>query len=430
MGLTEINFETGGKVEFDEWAATSTASKYEINVDELSLVDKINETNVTKAQKQERKRTKHHKRPLVITDEDVSKISDILHPSKNPLFDRTTGHDLLNNSSIRANVSYDANTIKYSYLRQAECSKIFANAKASAEGSPASGQITAILIRLGVDADFIAKHDGNRKSTYHQLRNAIEHDLICVENEERQIMKRMAGYWRFANKRTYNHMVRKNELWDWETGEKLSEIDEEDDTANDETHNTFSQQSTDTESVRRNEHSFLIKPKKPLDNEKAAANLNHTPSKRHDPHHPSTANSPHIKSPWQGIRDNRHLASSPSFTLTPIFSTTNHDNTKPSPTPHNISPTPMTNASSPPYTDYNNRFFILADLQDSHTHRIPIPHRASFLPRERVRKQGAPTLQHPTVLGGRLAMYQDGKDGGLRKREKKGEGGWSPEPWR
>lgn len=38
---------------------------------------------------------------------------------------------------------------------------------------------------------------------------------------------RMAGYWRYANRRTYNVMVRNNQLWDWTTGTKLEEVDEE-----------------------------------------------------------------------------------------------------------------------------------------------------------------------------------------------------------
>lgn len=38
-------------------------------------------------------------------------------------------------------------------------------------------------------------------------------------------MMRMAGYWRYVNRRTYNAMVRNNQLWDWATGEKLEELD-------------------------------------------------------------------------------------------------------------------------------------------------------------------------------------------------------------
>ena len=37
----------------------------------------------------------------------------------------------------------------------------------------------------------------------------------------------MAGYRRYANRRTYNQMVKNNELWDWAAGQKLPEIEEE-----------------------------------------------------------------------------------------------------------------------------------------------------------------------------------------------------------
>lgn len=51
-------------------------------------------------------------------------------------------------------------------------------------------------------------------------------------------MMRMAGYWRYVNRRTYNAMVRHNQLWDWATGGKLEELDldlsgESDDLTND-----------------------------------------------------------------------------------------------------------------------------------------------------------------------------------------------------
>ena len=67
----------------------------------------------------------------------------------------------------------------------------------------------------------------NRRVLLARLREGIRNDLECVANENQQRMMRMAGYWRYANKRTYNLMVEKNDLWDWETGAKLEAIDEE-----------------------------------------------------------------------------------------------------------------------------------------------------------------------------------------------------------
>lgn len=67
----------------------------------------------------------------------------------------------------------------------------------------------------------------NRRVLFARLREGIRNDLECVANETQQRMMRMAGYWRYANKRTYNLMVEKNYIWDWETGAKLEVLDEE-----------------------------------------------------------------------------------------------------------------------------------------------------------------------------------------------------------
>ena len=39
-------------------------------------------------------------------------------------------------------------------------------------------------------------------------------------------MQRMEGYWRYVNRRAYNRMVRKGELWDCGTGGRLVELEE------------------------------------------------------------------------------------------------------------------------------------------------------------------------------------------------------------
>lgn len=386
--LLGVDVETEGKDEEDEWADTSTACEDELDIGRLSLTDKTGNTNITKIHKQGRKAAKPHERFHVITDEDVSKISDALHPYKSPLFDKATGHDLLNNSFVDANVSFDPRTFKYSSLRQEIHERKHARAndisKASnANPDPDTRQITAILERLGLDAGSTIKLTKERKNVFNRLYDAVEKDLICVENEEREIMMRMAGYWRFANKRTYNYMIRKNELWDWATGDKLLEIDEEGETEDDERGDTFSQQGTDVASVGKDGGDFLSEHEKLLDDEKATSSLDYSPGKRnHDVTRPLSSDksskaaeeNPASQSPWQGIRDTRHL-NTPTRTITtlsPSYSDT--DNT--SPESDIPSPSPAIAKSGRyykrPHLDPNNRFSPLT------VERSPLP-RAAIL---------------------------------------------------
>ncbi|KAM5436587.1 hypothetical protein McanCB21832_002322 [Microsporum canis] len=63
----------------------------------------------------------------------------------------------------------------------------------------------------------------DRKALLTKLAEAIFADMETVSNEARETMRRSAAYWRFANKRTYNAMVRNSKIVNWETGEKLTE---------------------------------------------------------------------------------------------------------------------------------------------------------------------------------------------------------------
>lgn len=86
--------------------------------------------------------------------------------------------------------------------------------------------LSPILARLSIKTN-LKKATKERKSLDNKLRTAIMEDLVALDNEQAETMQRMAGYWRYANRRTYNQMVKNNELWDWATGQKLPEIEEE-----------------------------------------------------------------------------------------------------------------------------------------------------------------------------------------------------------
>ena len=75
-------------------------------------------------------------------------------------------------------------------------------------------------LNIRIDKD---NADKDRKQLLVKLGEAIFTDLELLSNEAREIMKRSAGYWRFASRRTYNAMVRNSKIVNWETGEKLTE---------------------------------------------------------------------------------------------------------------------------------------------------------------------------------------------------------------
>ncbi|KAJ9293257.1 hypothetical protein DTO271G3_7980 [Paecilomyces variotii] len=86
--------------------------------------------------------------------------------------------------------------------------------------------ITGIICEFGIKPPF---NEGTkeRQRLLQELGSSIISDIEIVANEAKETLSRKEGYWRYANKRTYNEMVRNNELVNWETGEKLRELDME-----------------------------------------------------------------------------------------------------------------------------------------------------------------------------------------------------------
>ncbi|KAJ9271714.1 hypothetical protein DTO212C5_2139 [Paecilomyces variotii] len=94
--------------------------------------------------------------------------------------------------------------------------------------------ITGIICDFGIKPPF---NEGTkeRQRLLQELGSSIISDIEIVANEAKETLSRKEGYWRYANKRTYNEMVRNNELVNWETGEKLRELDMEDSHSEDST---------------------------------------------------------------------------------------------------------------------------------------------------------------------------------------------------
>lgn len=181
-----------------------------------------------KAAKAERKAAKNQVLFEVMTQEELAMVERALHPESEQAVSK--GQGLGDNRTIEENVAFNANTFKWSKLRQGVHEKKLTKIYGAKQRLHASQQdnmiLSPVFARLGIST-VISKAGKKRRSLDIKLRAAILGDLVAFENEQVETMQRMAGYWRYANKRTYNEMVRNNELWDWATGEKLPEIKEE-----------------------------------------------------------------------------------------------------------------------------------------------------------------------------------------------------------
>ncbi|MCJ1483596.1 hypothetical protein MMC06_003764, partial [Schaereria dolodes] len=240
LELYEVDFdracdveETNGGME----ASTICEEESDMKRPRMSDTQEVKNDN-KKAKKAEKRMVKNRARIKVITAEEVRRIREALHPTHEQSGTENTGamryvnDGLLNNSTINNNIAFNTNTFSYGSLRQQVHIKKLSKARGisptlSNSTSQDSSALPLILCRLGLSVTkMVCSKD--RKAFMSKLKEAIQSDLVTTENEERDTMKRMAGYWRYVNKRTYNCMVRNNELWDWRTGAKLEEIEEED----------------------------------------------------------------------------------------------------------------------------------------------------------------------------------------------------------
>ena len=187
--------------------------------------------DIRKAAKAERKAAKNQVLFQIITQQDLATVEKALHPeSDQQAGEVSKGQGLADNHTIDENIAFNANTFKWSSVRQAVHLKRIAKSNGGKHKSNTPEQdneiLSPIFASLGMSTN-LSKANKQRKSLNAKLRAAILGDLVAFKNDQVETMQRMAGYWRYANRRTYNEMVRNNEIWDWATGEKLPEITEE-----------------------------------------------------------------------------------------------------------------------------------------------------------------------------------------------------------
>lgn len=215
-----------------EWNDSSTLNDDEADSKRVRWTVNMETPVGKKAAKTEKKTIRNQAAVHIITDEDLKLVEDALHPDPIVLSDRRIqnkdSQGLSNNSTIENNITYNSRTFKWP--RQGAHGKRLAKAQAITLRRPISHSVqkdeslmASILGRLDLPHTPLTKQ---RKALDGKLRAAIKADLIAYENEVAETMTRMAGYWRYVNRRTYNAMVQMNEIWDWATGEKLPEFEE------------------------------------------------------------------------------------------------------------------------------------------------------------------------------------------------------------
>ena len=220
--------DSGPEVEWDSNASTLNNDDDEAEERKQCLSGVMEIPYSRKAAKAERKAAKHQVLCDVITQEELTMIEEALHPqAKKQANAVSQGQGLADNQTIDENITFNPHTFKWGGLRQGIHAKKIAKANGKKPNTPDQDNkiLNSIFAVLGIRTN-ISKANKERKALDSKLRAAILRDLVAFENDQVETMQRMAGYWRYANKRIYNEMVRNNELWDWATGEKLPEITE------------------------------------------------------------------------------------------------------------------------------------------------------------------------------------------------------------
>ena len=226
--------------DFDEddesWADSSDlTSRNDDQAVERLQGDKLKENrNTTKVRKAQKKMATRQARVSVISPDLLKQIDQALHP-RDPIRGDNDTEDALANVTIEDNIAFNPRTFRRSALRQSIHEKKLLRNNGTPIGAttPDSGldeeEMESILQCLHVATiQSSIVNSKSRKTLQASLKEAIQKDVVCVENEDKELMMRMAGYWRYVNRRTYNVMVNNNKLWDWKTGEKLPEMEEDD----------------------------------------------------------------------------------------------------------------------------------------------------------------------------------------------------------
>lgn len=169
-------------------------------------------------------------------------IDRVLHPESHPSEDTanraTDGQDAaLSHDIIKDNIAFNTHCFWPGSMRQSVHAKKLLKANGIGKTpSPKNAQEDPVIALILQQLDIAPSPPWSTKeraTMVKHLRSAIQDDAEKVDNENRDTMMRMAGYWRYVNRKTYNYMVRHNQIWDWVTGQKLEEVEEEEESEQD-----------------------------------------------------------------------------------------------------------------------------------------------------------------------------------------------------
>ncbi|KAL9634132.1 MAG: hypothetical protein Q9204_003119 [Flavoplaca sp. TL-2023a] len=221
--------------EYDDWADTSTLNDENLETTNPGVIDMKDNHATGRMRKTERKQARSSSVLQVVTPGLMETIEAVLHPDAHTLDDFSDGLGpsldvTLARNIIKENVGFNPSCFKPASMCQDVHAKriLKSNGIGKIPSKVPTNEVAMNAILRNLDIKPGSKRSSKeRVALLKQLRIAIRDDTDKVQNEDRDTMMRMAGYWRYVNRRTYNFMVRHKQIWDWATGQTLEEIEEE-----------------------------------------------------------------------------------------------------------------------------------------------------------------------------------------------------------
>jgi hypothetical protein len=173
-----------------------------------------------KDRKEAKRQAKAAERVPVITSKDIERIGKILHPEE-PV-DEEFEKALLMDKAIENNMYYHPATSnsreeRHRFIRQERSGK--------SELKLSDSEMRDMLAELKVP-DLAQAKSKSERVIVTRLREKIVEDFVHDHHEAGEIMMRKAGFWRWANRRTYNRLAANGRIYDWKNGETLAPVGE------------------------------------------------------------------------------------------------------------------------------------------------------------------------------------------------------------
>lgn len=180
-----------------------------------------------KERKAVKKAARASARPKHLTAAEIEHISRIIHlpvSAGEEGDENVVIEDPLGTPDVKHNLSYHARTFNYRVPRSTVMNTYQAPDKH--DEKEMRDDLARILTDLEIPP-YSSTLSKRLQGLVFDVCDRIRDDLELVRKENEGTMMRKAGYWRYANKNTYNNMVATNSIVDWKTGEKLAVVSED-----------------------------------------------------------------------------------------------------------------------------------------------------------------------------------------------------------